>query len=242
MTTTLKNPQLLIDEAKKYGVDLGSTVSFDEAGPLNEMQAQFNGTSADFGLFAKLWGKKFDRKFRKGIKKVGKVAKIAVPVAAFVIPGIGPAIGVSLGAAMAAGDKVLGGMKPAERKKIISNTKALAAVGDPDAKRGMMVLNTVHKIRVEKKIPDGKRAIPKPAQPVKAAQVFKMVSQPQVYKLAAVKHAKVVNKASKQPVKPGSPLAKKLTFWTRVKLLFGVHVDGVAVIAASPKSPAIKAA
>lgn len=235
---TLKNPKMLIEAAANYGVELDPTFSFDEHEPLASMHAQFNGTDAEFGLFAKLWGKKFDRKFRKGIKAVGKVAKIAVPVAAFVIPGIGPAIGVSLGAAMAAGDKVLGGLKPAERKKIISNTKALASLGDPDAKRGLMILNTVNQIRVQKKTPEGKRAVPKPAVPLKQTQVFRAVTQPQVYRLATLKHAAVAKAAAKPPAKKPvapkkiatvTPITQKLTFWTRVKIAFGIGLDKVNV-------------
>ncbi len=74
--------------------------------------------------------------------------------------------------AMAAADKLLGDPKVGNAALVVRNTKALAALGDPSAKRGLAVLNSVATIRKAKKVPPGKSAVPKAPIP-KAAVIQK---------------------------------------------------------------------
>ncbi len=66
-------------------------------------------------------------------------------------------------AAMSAADRLLGDPKVNNAALVVRNTQALAALGDPAAKRGLQVLSAVGTIRVAKKAPPGKAVVPKVA-------------------------------------------------------------------------------
>lgn len=84
----------------------------------------------------------------RGVKTIGSVA-------AFVVPG-----GGAISTGLAAADKVLGDKNVKDAGKLISNTKALAALGHQDAIRGAQVLATVSRIRSERGVQPGQAAIP----------------------------------------------------------------------------------
>lgn len=65
--------------------------------------------------------------------------------------------------AMASADRLLGSRDINNAALVVRNTKALAALGDPAAKRGLSVLSATASIRVAKKAPPGKAVIPRPA-------------------------------------------------------------------------------
>lgn len=99
--------------------------------------------------------------------------------------------GISVKSAMAGADKLLGDNRIQNSVQIIRNTKALASLGDPAAKRGLATLNAVAKIRVARKIPPGKKSLP-----VKASIKIPLQAKTkqQVFALAS---NKIVNKESK---------------------------------------------
>jgi hypothetical protein len=216
----LKNPPALIKELENYGVTLQPQISYDPKTSLLEVQSQFNGeeyspmgAEADFGLFASIIGKKWDRKLKKAGKGVIKVAKFAAPIAAFAIPGVNLIAAGGIAASLAAGDKFLGSKKVSKDKKqqVINNTKALAALGDKDAKNGLLILNAARKVRVQKRIPLGKPAIVHPntsitVKPAPVSAVRKVYTKSTVLQLA-------------QNVKLPS-----LTVWMKVKKFLGFKV------------------
>lgn len=232
MSVTLQQPKFLVDAAKQYGVKLDPVVQYDAARPLAAVSAQFNGEEADFGccfgefgreqypnmpmfsgdaqfgsFLRHIIGRKADRALGKGLKAVGKVGAIAT----FAIPGVGPLVGGGLTAALAAGDKVLGGTPPKQRAKIIANTKAAAALGDPHAKRGALVLATVDQIRKQNNVPPGKAAI-KIQGKINPQAFTKVIPKHQVKRLAA------------------KTAATKPTFWEKVKRF--LHIGTKAKAAA----------
>jgi hypothetical protein len=141
-------------------------------------------------------------------KTIGKVAAVA----SFVVPGVGPLVGGGALAAMASADKLLGDKNIKHAAKIVSNTKALAALGDPHARRGAVILGTVAKIRAVKSVPMGKKAIPYAGRP--PTQKFtKVVTQAQANTLA---RAKVQSVSASRT----APAAKK-SFWIKVKQWLG---------------------
>jgi len=257
MAVELKNPQFLIDDIKRLtGVDLNPTVTFDAQQPLLKADAQFKGSAmgsdfgAEFGAEDMEWGpgfedsefgsflrhiigRKADRAVRKGLKKIAPVAALV----SFAIPGVGALIGPAALGALAAADKLLGDKNIKNAAKVVSNTKALAALGDPAAKRGALILAAASKVRTVKNVPPGK-----PAIPFKGKVSF----TPYVAKTPAVK-VQLLAKAKASPrakptvaaaikrgvVKPKTPqqvAAQKLTLWMRVKQLFTSHpVATVAV-------------
>lgn len=107
-------------------------------------------------------------------KSVGSIAK-AVPkvvpkaVVASVKKTVAPRGVLSFGigananvkASMAAADRLLGDPKIANAALVVRNTQALAALGDPAAKRGLQVLTAVGTIRKTKQAPPGKAVVPK---------------------------------------------------------------------------------
>ena len=76
----------------------------------------------------------------------------------------------SVKAAMASADKLLGSKNINNAALVVRNTKALAALGDPAAKRGLSVLSATAAIRVAKKAPPGKAVIPVPAKKTPVVQ------------------------------------------------------------------------
>lgn len=76
-------------------------------------------------------------------------------IVSFGVPSTG-----NVKAAMSQADRLLGDPKVNNAALVVRNTKALAALGDPSAKRGLSVLNAVATIRVAKKTVPGKAAVP----------------------------------------------------------------------------------
>ena len=131
-----------------------------------------------------------------GLKTVGKVTKlaptqvksaVAKTVTAKGVTSFGVTANGSVKAAMSAADRLLGDGKINNSALVVRNTKALAALGDPAAKRGLAVLNAVATIRTVKKAPPGKAVVP----PVKAkTPVVQKTSVAKVQTLAKTTAAK----------------------------------------------------
>ena len=94
------------------------------------------------------------------VKGLAKGIATAGAVASFVVPGVGPLVGGSALAAMQAADKLLGDPNIKNAAKLVSNTKALAAIGDGPARRGAAVLGAVAQIRQKKGAIPGQAVIP----------------------------------------------------------------------------------
>lgn len=214
-------PPSLVEQGKRLGVDIDPRVTYEAQDALVKLSQQYGGIdpefgeedcefaedSAEFGSFLRHFiGRKADRAVRKAgagaIKGIGKVAKTAVKVgavASFVVPGVGPLVGGSALAAMGAADKLLGGTKKKQAAKIVSNTKAMAALGDQDARRGVAVLATVAQIRKQKGVKPGKKAIPTP-RPVRTQRFMKVVPKTHAQALA-IQKVNAVKTAPKAAVK-----------------------------------------
>lgn len=117
--------------------------------------------------------------------------KRASAVPAFVVP----AAGVSGTLAIGAASKLLS--TPSARTAL-QNTKALAALGDPDAARGLMALHAASQARASGK------PVPQPAKGVQASTFKRVYPKSEVNALAARKAP------SKPPAKPPAkkPVAK----------------------------------
>lgn len=122
-------------------------------------------------------------------------------VLTFVVPGVGPIAGGAALSAMASADKLLGDPKIKDAAKVISNTKALAALGNVPARRGAAVLGAVAQLRQQKGTPIGKKAVPAKAPAVGYAQ--------------KVPAAKVQAAAAKKVAE-----APRRSFWQKLKDLF----------------------
>jgi hypothetical protein len=226
--TTLRIPEYLRNQVRALGADIDPFVTFDPQQPLVDLSAQFHGEEpviggmtqfgccfgeeSDFGSFLRhIIGRKADR----AVRKVGKAALKVGAVASFVVPGVGPIAGGSALAAMGAADKLLAGKNKKHAAKVISNTKAMAALGDPAAQRGAVVLAAVSAVRQKNQVPAGKKAIPVPTPPT--MRYVKMVTQPEAAKLATQKVEQVQSKK---------------TFWVRVKEFFHIKakVQGTATM------------
>jgi len=203
----LSIPPSLVEQARQMGVNIDPRVTYDAQDSLVKLHQQYGGIDPEFGeedcgfsedsefgsFLRHIIGRKADRAVRKvgakAIKTVGKVAKTAVKVgaiASFVVPGVGPLVGGSALAAMGAADKLLGGTKKKVSAQMVSNTKALAALGDPGARRGVAVLATVAQIRRQKGVLPGKKAIPTP-RPVRVMRYQKVVPKTHAQALALQK-------------------------------------------------------
>lgn len=169
MPAVLQIPPDLVAEAAKLGVKIKPEVKYDAHKSLKNLHAQYTGGHAHFGAEIDphhgncIFGEDYDQfdyiadpfgfSFKKLLRKVAKVAKVAV----FAIPGVGPIAGTALQAA----DKLLGSKKgAADAAQIVSNTKAMAALGDPNAIRGAQALATVSQIRQQTNTPPGQSSIP----------------------------------------------------------------------------------
>lgn len=291
----IEYPDALIEEARKYGVQLGSGDEYDPSDALETLGAELQETasmngdvgrlrfagdleemldeSADFGFSFKKLGRGIGRGLKKIVKNpvvqvlnpaaaiavhtsskalggkgtirgpIGKVvdagtsvvmsranvasvigknplsqlgksvAKQVKSVAPYVPPqvaqsavkktitptgvisfGIKPTANIK--SAMSAADRLLGDRKIANSALVVRNTKALAALGDPSAKRGLAVLNAVGTIRAAKKIPAGKPAVAK--APVTSLVVQK-TSPAKVVSLAKTTVAKKAADKAKEP-------------------------------------------
>lgn len=129
---------------------------------------------------------------------VGKVAAVAT----FIVPGVGPLVGGSALAAAAAADKLLGDPKVKNAAQLVSNTKALAAIGHQPAQRGAAALAAVAQMRLVKGAKPGQAVIP--PRPVVASHYVQEVPRAHVNTLAVKAVA----------------AAPKKSFWQRVKEWF----------------------
>ncbi len=91
----------------------------------------------------------------KGIDKATEIKKAVKSVKS--ISSFAISTNTNIKGGLAAADKLLGSTKIpiVKKQQVINNTKAMAALGDPDAKRGLLVLNAARKIREVKNIPPG---------------------------------------------------------------------------------------
>ena len=94
------------------------------------------------------------------VKGLAKGIAAAGAIASFAVPGVGPLVGGSALAAMHAADKLLGDPKLKNAAQLVSNTKALAAIGNVPARRGAAVLGAVAQIREAKGAQPGQAVIP----------------------------------------------------------------------------------
>ncbi len=240
MTELQQSPEI-VEMAKKLGVEIDSTVTFDPQTPILKVAAQFNGEGTTFGAEDAEFGGLFSKIFRKaGGKKIqskvsaslaaktsgtardaalrlakapvklnvkqtatglAKVTGKAVAIASFVVPGAGPLIGGSALAAMKAADKLLGDPKIKNAAQLISNTKALAAMGNVPARRGAAVLGAVAQIRQVKAVAPGQAVIKVPTPPVNTKAFTQVTSQNEVKALAT----------------RAAATAPKKTFWQKIK-------------------------
>jgi len=115
---------------------------------------------------------------------------------------------VSAANAMRAADQLLGSRNIRNASRVVSNTKAMAALGFKPAQKGAQALATVSAIRQANKVPIGTPAIPQGVQPVPLRKFAANVTQAQANNLAIKK------------VEESRTTAKR-TFWTKVKELFG---------------------
>lgn len=200
---TLVIPPELQKIAAAMGTPVKDKATFDAQTALQNLHGQFAGFGCDYGaefdgefgccfgsedsefggFFSKL--KKLGKGIGKGLGKVGKIAGKVGAVASFAIPGVGPLVGPAALAGMAAADKLLGSKKNhAAAAKIVSNTKALAALGDPQAIRGAQVLATVSLMRQQQKAPPGKAVVPHASKTTPVKPFIKTTPQLHVQALA----------------------------------------------------------
>jgi hypothetical protein len=116
---------------------------------------------------------------------------------AFVVPPIG----ISPQTAVSASAKILG--KGIHTKEIITHTRALAALGDKDAARGLSALMTAQKLQSE-----GVK-IPSPPVHVKPMAFKKTYTQEEVNNLIIQKKAASI---------------KPPTVWVKIKRWIGAHI------------------
>lgn len=159
--------------------------------------------------------------------------------------------GVSVQTAMAGADKLLGDPKVKNPAQVINNTKAMAALGVPNAQRAVAVLDAVEKIRAAAKVPIGKAAI-SIASPVNTAQLTATITPELAKRMASLrlvakgaKPTTPLKQASATVVKPVVKIADKAAaavkgtvkpktstvsvdtqknagFWFKVKKFFGL--------------------
>ena len=227
----VQQDRAVMDAASKlFGVQIDDSVKFDAATPLRKVAAQLNGAPVDFGaedasfggFLGKVLNKVTPRRIRGGkdlskmklkvdvkasAKGLAKGVGTAAAVASFVVPGAGPLVGGSALAAMKAADKLLGDPAVKGAAQLVSNTKALAALGNKPARRGAAVLGAVAQIRQVKGAQPGQAVIkPQNAKPTPVnTKPFVQVVPRTTVKALAVKAAATANKK---------------TFWQKVKDLF----------------------
>lgn len=222
MTEVQQSPEV-IAIAHRLGVDIDSSVTFNPktavlkvAQQLEGKEVAFSGEDAEFGGF---FGKILKRvtpkrvvpsgidlskaRIKVDIKKsatgLTKATGKLAAVASFAVPGLGPLVGGTALAAMTAADKVLSSGKAAG---LVSNTKALAALGNVPARRGAAVLGAVAQIRQVKGVAPGQPVFNRPVQ---TAAYVQNVPRAQVKALA-------VNVVATAPA--------GRSFWQKLKDLF----------------------
>ena len=220
----LETPRVLIDAAKKLGVDLDSNIKYDAKRALIQISDHFNGDSSNgdsvdnddnndgdsnestFGFnFGKLASKIKTNKHTGGINSFLKL-KTKVPIVGFIVPPK-----MSIAQAMGGADKLLGDTRIKNMPHILAATKAMASLGDPAAKRGLITLAAVSKIRIAKKTPPGKKAIPI-TTPVNTKMLTKVYDKATVFNMAQKK------------LKDDAINITKMNFFQKVRMFFGFKV------------------
>jgi len=237
--TELTIPPFLIQQAKSMGVTIDSVIEYDPEVPLLKLSQFYRGQQPDFGeedcdmgcdcgSFAGIKLPGFMRKtlrkasgnkikipknatinVRKSVTGLGKMAAVGAAAVSMAVPGVNVLSGSAVAGALAAGDKLLGSKNVKNAGRVISNTKAMAALGDPGAKRAAIVLGTVAQIRKAKGAQPGQRAIP---------YAGKIPTKP----FAQYVPQKYANTLAVRRVEQAKTAAKK-TWWIKVKELFGFH-------------------
>lgn len=151
-------PPAVRAEAARLGIMLPVSESVEVLPAVVDMGAEFG---ADFGGLINL---------KSTLKKAASAVKKNVlrPVSTGTAPGIVRGNVVSFAvkspmqpvqSVMAAADRLLGDPKIANAQAVIRNTQALAALGDPAAKRGLVALQAVGNIRAQKGAAPGQKVI-----------------------------------------------------------------------------------
>jgi hypothetical protein len=163
-------------EAARLGIQLPETDTIEVLPAVVDMGADFG---ADFGGMLKV--KAFGRSIAAAAKKT--VLKPASKGAASgIIRGNAVAFAiksplVSAAAGMAAADRLLGDPKIANAAAVIRNTTALAALGDPAAKRGLVALQAVGNIRASLSAKPGQKVIQAKAPTARSVTVTRTPAQ-----------------------------------------------------------------
>lgn len=237
MTTRLVIPPFLIQQARALGADIDPIIEYEPEAPLLKLSQFYNGGQPDFGAedctmgcecshFAGIKLPGFMRKtlrkasgnkvkipknatinVKQSLKGLGKGVAIGAAAVSMAVPGVNVLAGTALAGALATGDKLLGDKNVKQAGRIISNTKAMAALGDPGAKRAAIVLGTVAQIRQAKGAQPGQRVIPF-AGKVPTKPYIQYVPKRYATQLA-VKRVEQARSAGKK------------SFWAKVKELFG---------------------
>lgn len=172
-------------EARAAGIELPE---FEEVEVLPAVVDVGSDFGADFGFL----------NLKAAVKKaVGTVKTNVTATAGGNAPGIinGQAVAfavspiMSVKTAMAAADRLLGDPKIANAANIVKNTKALAALGDPAAKRGLVALQAVGNIRAQTGAPAGKKVIQAKAPSARSVTIKRTPAQ--VRRMATKTAAKV---------------------------------------------------
>lgn len=171
-------PPMMITLASQLGAQLPATMQVDEYGPLMELQDQLP-AGADFGCFGAEFGFGPLRRVTSALKKaVPKAAGGAVKVKSPVTVAFGiKSSAMPMQQAMAAADRLLRDPRIANAQTIVKNTQALAALGDPSAKRGIITLQAVGQMRNQLKAKPGQAVIPTPAPAARNVTIARSTAQ-----------------------------------------------------------------
>lgn len=208
-------PESVKAEAKRLGVDLGNSAQYDPSHDLRALSYQVNGprihgdlrpiygrTQADFNYGRggssymgekDCWGFEPEGATRFGVgpSKILNFGSDPQPNLGSILTGAATAFHLPLGTsavtALQAADQLLGNPNIANAAQIVSNTKSLAALGDPAAQRAVPILAAVAQIRNAKGAATGTPAVPPGAIDISA--FTKTQSPQQVKALAAAADA-----------------------------------------------------
>ena len=156
MKLELSYPLKLSQEAALFGVELPSTLRLDSTAAIRQLAAQLprDYPSSAFGLEdvvealpTPILGGLFAKQEPVGVSPNGIAHTFTIPV------------DTTVTMAMAGADRLLGDPNVRNVDRIISNTKAMAALGDLGCQRALCTLDAVEKIRKKRKVPVGKKVI-----------------------------------------------------------------------------------
>lgn len=167
-------PPAIRAASAELGVTLPVVDEIDELASVVQMGQELS-PGADFGGLSV-------KAFTRNIFKRNVTATASTGSASGIVRGQVVAFGIrspriTPKAAMAAADRLLGDPKIANAQAVVRNTKALAALGDASAKRGLVVLQAVGNIRAAKKTPPGTQAVPTGAAPIRAVTIKRTPAQ-----------------------------------------------------------------